>query len=446
MTALAILALARLQPSPQEWVRRPSPGIEFRMIVHAEPARTIYAVRFLPGAAIEMQAHMARGEVYDATAAKGRETVSNMVAESGAIGGVNGDFFQFGEDPGGDPTGLHMRAGEILSLPDDDMQWVWSRTRKPQMSRARLDLTLRRAGAEPMPVLLNERVDGNEIVATTSSGAWTYGSGSFAAAIINLPKAGLLFAGGSLKGSVARVVESDRPIPVRPGQMAVAGMGKGADQVRALAPGMEVELAASAGDAYSWADQGIGGGPVLVRDGRIVVDRANDPRHPRTAVGTGSDGSIWHVIVDGRQAMSVGASLKELAEIMIGLGCDKAFNLDGGGSTTLNLFGLVWNRPSGGVERLDANGIMFFGERPAAEAELSIQAPAEMKAGGQAAAIAFDDGVQLSADDEGLMWTCQGAAWVDQAGRIRAHAAGKAALTAWYRGSSASFPISVSAP
>jgi hypothetical protein len=446
MTAAVILALAGLQPVQQEWVRRPAPGIEMRMIVQADPARTIYALRFLPGASFEMQAHMARNEVYDATPAKGRDSVSNMVIESGALGGVNGDFFQFGEDPGGDPTGLHMRAGEILSLPDGDMQWVWSRTRKPQMSRARLDLSLRRPGAEPLAVLLNERVDGDEVVATTSSGAWTYGSGPFTAAIIDLPKAGLLFAGGTLKGVVARVVESDRPIPVRPGQLAVSGMGRGVEKVKALVPGMEVELAASGDEAYSWADQGIGGGPELVRAGRVAVNRAEDPRHPRTAVGTGADGSIWHVIVDGRQAMSAGASLKELAEIMLGLGCDEAFNLDGGGSSTLNLFGVVWNRPSGGIERLNANGIMFFGERPAAEADLSIQAPGEMKMGDQALAVAFDDGVQIASDDEGLMWSCQGAAWIDQSGRLRAHASGKASLTAWYRGSSASIPISVSAP
>ncbi len=79
---------------------------------------------------------------------------------------------------------------------------------------------------------------------------------------------------------------------------------------------------------WSTVSDAIGGGPVLVRDGRPVYD-ANEafevaqiaPRHPRTAVGQTKDGRILLVVVDGRQAgYSVGMTTFEMALMMVRLG------------------------------------------------------------------------------------------------------------------------------
>jgi exopolysaccharide biosynthesis protein len=92
---------------------------------------------------------------------------------------------------------------------------------------------------------------------------------------------------------------------------------------------------------------GIGGsssdperGTLLVDDRINLGDTARvepDKRHPRTAAGVSRDGrTLWLVVVDGRQpGWSVGMTLPELAELMIGLGAYDAVNLDGGGSSTL---------------------------------------------------------------------------------------------------------------
>lgn len=60
-------------------------------------------------------------------------------------------------------------------------------------------------------------------------------------------------------------------------------------------------------------------------------------RHPRTAVGLDRSGHrLLLLVVDGRQPkLSVGMSLDELAQEMVRVGCDRALNLDGGGSSTL---------------------------------------------------------------------------------------------------------------
>jgi len=86
----------------------------------------------------------------------------------------------------------------------------------------------------------------------------------------------------------------------------------------------------------------IGGLPMLVYEGKkmLTIDEeltpaGISPANPRTAIGYRADGTILLVVVDGRQETSMGADLNELAEMMLGLGCVGAINLDGGGSTTM---------------------------------------------------------------------------------------------------------------
>ena len=66
---------------------------------------------------------------------------------------------------------------------------------------------------------------------------------------------------------------------------------------------------------------------------------------PRTAIGQRKDGIILMIVIDGRRAHSVGASIKELQELMIKYGAYNATNLDGGSSTTLVVNNEVMNNP-----------------------------------------------------------------------------------------------------
>ena len=76
----------------------------------------------------------------------------------------------------------------------------------------------------------------------------------------------------------------------------------------------------------------------LVKEGALAVGQS-DGRHPRTAIGVDHEGIvIWLVVVDGRQEQySEGVSVFELGEIMLGLGCWNAVNMDGGGSSIMGL-------------------------------------------------------------------------------------------------------------
>jgi len=70
-------------------------------------------------------------------------------------------------------------------------------------------------------------------------------------------------------------------------------------------------------------------------------------RHPRTVIGTSGDGRIWLIAVDGRdKALSLGMSFAELQNLVTRVGLVDALNLDGGGSTTMVVRGVVVNHPS----------------------------------------------------------------------------------------------------
>ena len=92
-------------------------------------------------------------------------------------------------------------------------------------------------------------------------------------------------------------------------------------------------------------------GPGLIIDGEISV-RANDEvdraqnTNPRTAIGLIEPLHYVFVVSDGRTEESAGLSLLELARFMKKLGCTLAYNLDGGGSSTMWFNGEVLNNPT----------------------------------------------------------------------------------------------------
>jgi exopolysaccharide biosynthesis protein len=75
--------------------------------------------------------------------------------------------------------------------------------------------------------------------------------------------------------------------------------------------------------------------------------------NPRTAIGQKEDGTIIFVVIDGRQLHSLGATIKELQDIMIAEGCVNAANIDGGSSSVLYYESKLINSPSS-----------KYGERP----------------------------------------------------------------------------------
>ena len=94
-------------------------------------------------------------------------------------------------------------------------------------------------------------------------------------------------------------------------------------------------------------------GPALVEDGQIVVSTGEEvdqpmTSNPRTAIGQISALHYLVIVSDGRTSESAGLTLYQLATLFAQRGCTVAYNLDGGGSSTMVFNGNVVNNPTSG--------------------------------------------------------------------------------------------------
>lgn len=103
----------------------------------------------------------------------------------------------------------------------------------------------------------------------------------------------------------------------------------------------DLEMANGAYQAWNF-------GPVLVEDGTALTSFSSriSSANPRTAIGYVEPGHYVFITVDGRQAgYSSGMTLKQLAETMEALGCQVAYNLDGGQTSTMTFGDEIANQP-----------------------------------------------------------------------------------------------------
>ena len=109
-------------------------------------------------------------------------------------------------------------------------------------------------------------------------------------------------------------------------------------------------------------------GPSLVEDGEITVDTNSEvgqsmASNPRTAIGIIDENHYIIVVSDGRTSESEGLSLYQLAEVIKSYGVKTAYNLDGGGSSTLYFNGQVINKPTtnGTISERAVSDIVYIG-------------------------------------------------------------------------------------
>jgi exopolysaccharide biosynthesis protein len=114
-------------------------------------------------------------------------------------------------------------------------------------------------------------------------------------------------------------------------------------------------------------------GPSLLDDGEVAAgiedvevdtnfgNHSIQGEQPRTAVGIISENHLVFVVVDGRSpGYSAGVTMTGLAEIMQGLGATTAYNLDGGGSSTMYFNGSLVNNPLGANQERGTSDILYI--------------------------------------------------------------------------------------
>ena len=183
---------------------------------------------------------------------------------------------------------------------------------------------------------------------------------------------GSLSIGGSLTLMVEQVLDGGTDTLVGAGRYVLSANRSAAgyaEQLRALVPGERVTVSVSAqSPEWNGVSNMVGALYQLVENGQVCADLIAGAA-PRTAIGQRADGSLVFYTIDGRQnGYSIGATLTQVAQRMVELGCVTALSLDGGGSTAMvatspaGTTASLVSKPSGGAERAVTNHIFLVAD------------------------------------------------------------------------------------
>ncbi len=120
---------------------------------------------------------------------------------------------------------------------------------------------------------------------------------------------------------------------------------------------------------WTGVQQAIGGEKILIDNGMIVSGLSTNNYNPATAIGVKANGEVVLYQIDGRSSTSQGASSQEVAQFLYDLGCVKAIQLDGGGSSAIiarkpgHRSPGILNSPSDGKERANSNSLLLVSKR-----------------------------------------------------------------------------------
>lgn len=342
--------------------------------------RAEYYVEYTPNAAVTPTVTYGN-QVLD------KDTLTNMAARLEAQGkhvvsGINGDWYVVST---GAPVGLVVTGGVVRVTPYYDNAWAvgFRSDGTAFIGQPKLNTTVAFGGQ-------TFRLSGSinkirKVTAADTSGGLTLLTSDFAAATENTqPGVDVILApaddgsgyaleprlGRQTRYVVEQVLESTGSIPIPAGKAVLTMNGKdNADilaALRALQPGDVVMLTIAVGDPrWTEAVEALGGTYKIVHEGQVCAGLPTE-RTAWTAVGIRADGSVVLYTMDGkRSGHSVGATLSQIAQRLLELGCTDAIGMDGGGSTTLgaalpgqNAFQVV-GKPSDGAQRANSTAIFL---------------------------------------------------------------------------------------
>jgi exopolysaccharide biosynthesis protein len=295
--------------------------------------------------------------------------LSDDVNKAGAVGGINGEFFDIGNSNAAE--GAEIQGGQLVKTSDVPQRPSVgvSNDGIAQLVDTTVNATANFSGSDHTVLSINAAdpsgISADGLIAYTS--AWgTYSRNRALTGVNNAEIAEVL-------------VENNKVVSVTPNGPAgsgdipadgfyLVGRGASATALRALQPGDPVTLSyALANDVAKTMKFALGDGGTIVSNGQ-VVSGLDTSIAPRTALGFKDDG---HTLVlatwDGPGGTGHGGiGIDEEARELAAMGVQTAVNLDGGGSTTMVARALgestatVRNVPSDGSERTDPNGIGVF--------------------------------------------------------------------------------------
>ena len=278
------------------------------------------------------------------------------------LAAVNGDFYKSANKYPGDPEGLQISQGELVSGPSSTRSCFWIDAHgRPHHTNVQSGFVAKLDNGSVIPFGLNEeRAKDEAVLFTSANGTSTRTSGGVELVLARGTSANWLpLRAGETYSATVQEVRNSGDTPTTSKTMILSVGPDAAARFAGVKAGDTVTLTTATTPDVKGSPVAIGGGPALVRAGKTMTFGGLQPRHPRVAMGWNST-HFFLVEVDGRQKISAGMTFPELAAYMAKIGCTEAINLDGGGSATIWVYGNVMNNPSEGRPRPGANALVVI--------------------------------------------------------------------------------------
>jgi hypothetical protein len=296
------------------------------------------------------------------------EQTAHLKSATGVpVAAINGDFYQREGPYAGDPRGLQVVQGELISAPKGGAGFWIDAAGQPHATNiiSRMEVTW--PDGSSSAIGLNEsRLPDRVALYTPALGSSTGTKGG--RELVLEPRDAQpwppLRPGRTYRVRVREIRES-ADTPILAGTLVLSVGPAALKSLPRVDAGAEMSLTTATEPDLRGAKAAISGGPILLQRGQRRRFRTPDSdsyefssiveRHPRSAIGWNDD-YFFLVVVDGRRkGVSEGMTLNELSAYLAELGCREGMNLDGGGSATLWYDGQVRNYLCDGYEREVAN-------------------------------------------------------------------------------------------
>ncbi|ART78236.1 hypothetical protein B4U37_20265 [Sutcliffiella horikoshii] len=309
-----------------------------------------------------IQSGLANGNVAGMTTVR-EQAMAATENGNQVIGAINGDFFNTST---GVPIGNVINNGEILKSAKRETFGI-TEDGQALIGYPNPSFTLQVGDVEQPIHHLNDVRQTNQL-ALYSPEAKETRTNEFGTEVVLTQIEGNVHQAGTATATVEKLIENVGNEKIEKDKLVLSGHGTMADFLNDLQPGQKITITTTISEEWQSVKEAIGGQYVLVKDGQktdLVSNAFTTATAPRTAVGIKEDGSVFFVVLDGRQpGYAEGITVFELQDMMYELGAVEALNFDGGGSSTFVARQQgeeelsVVNVPSDGFERGVANSLL----------------------------------------------------------------------------------------
>lgn len=297
-----------------------------------------------------------------------KDSVSGMVQKSGAVAGINGDFFT--SSPQSYAMGTLINDGEVISSPIE-MSYALPTLHINSSNEVKI-------GYMDRFMVANNESGGQRIIINTINKVT---KDCASVTLLNKHWGKQSVGKRYHKDLIEVLVEDDivrdvrvggDPMPISNEGYVLAVRGNNTQGLETFKVGDLVDLHVSTTPDINSIKFAIGGGSIILRDGELALTNINiKGAHPRSGIGVNKEGTeMILATIDGRDATFKGVSQEMFGYILRELGAHDAINLDGGGSTTMAIKprnqenATVVNKPSDGGERRVVNSVGVFSNAP----------------------------------------------------------------------------------